>query len=285
MALLLAFFPLTSDSVCKHAVAHSRSLINSNGAYRSIHTPSTYTYRVSMATYSPPAQTGDAEASPRRFWRTFHDNEAGTHVKSILVVGGKSQDPHVVEGKLIEGTTAGGYDAAKAACVRRVHAIVRECQRNKEQFTDPEFDLKNDFYNHVQSRECLRGLPIPVTENKAAQNGSWGAATRDARDRAEGMELDLLHRAYDERSDEANLGEAEPWPEEHENDMQHVAGWEASSWDRATSDEHDKVTAKLESQEIDQHGQDVAGGEEKKPGLTDVGLAWQPRRSTFLPLL
>ncbi|KAF7189566.1 Calpain-5 [Pseudocercospora fuligena] len=138
-----------------------------------------------MATYNPPAQTGDAEASLRRFWKLFHDNDAGTHVKSILEVGGKSQDPHVVEGKLIEGATAGSYDEAKAACVGRVHAIVRECQRNNEQFTDPDFDLKNDFYNHTHSRECLRGLPIPVTENKAAQNDDWGAASRDARGSAD----------------------------------------------------------------------------------------------------
>lgn len=51
---------------------------------------------------------------------------------------------------------AASYESAAAACRAKVDRIVRECHRTNEKYTDPEFDLVNDFGRG--RKNCLMGL-------------------------------------------------------------------------------------------------------------------------------
>jgi hypothetical protein len=51
---------------------------------------------------------------------------------------------------------AASYKEAAEACKTKVKRIVKECQRTNEKYTDPDFDLEEDFYR--SRKNCLRGL-------------------------------------------------------------------------------------------------------------------------------
>lgn len=55
----------------------------------------------------------------------------------------------------------GSYVAARNACIRDFLAIVTQCRQNNEKFTDPEFDLLEDFR---QSKNFIYGLPRPLSK-------------------------------------------------------------------------------------------------------------------------
>jgi hypothetical protein len=54
----------------------------------------------------------------------------------------------------VDGNAAESYETAAAKCRKKVQSIVSECRRTNEKFTDPEFDIEDDFgYG-----DCLHGL-------------------------------------------------------------------------------------------------------------------------------
>lgn len=81
------------------------------------------------------------------------------------------------EDTCFDGTThaarPGSYAAAKRACIENVQAVARNCIRNNERFTDPDFDLKNDFWNPKGSRNCLNGLFAPVSRENQQSSAQW----------------------------------------------------------------------------------------------------------------
>ncbi|KAF2170802.1 hypothetical protein M409DRAFT_63860 [Zasmidium cellare ATCC 36951] len=58
---------------------------------------------------------------------------------------------------------AGSYGAARRACIDEVTSIVRECSQRNQMFTDPEFDILDDFENKGNTRKwkCLFSLHYP----------------------------------------------------------------------------------------------------------------------------
>jgi len=56
------------------------------------------------------------------------------------------------------------YQAAADECREKVDRIVKECRRTNEKFTDPDFDIENDW-----QKNCLEGLS---TETSPARTGA-----------------------------------------------------------------------------------------------------------------
>jgi Calpain family cysteine protease len=79
------------------------------------------------------------------------------------------------EGAASKKNAATSYEQAAAECRDKVRRAVKECQRTNEKFTDPDFDIENDWY-----RNCLDGLPVPDS-NKGGSDTNVGAdALKDA---------------------------------------------------------------------------------------------------------
>ena len=68
-----------------------------------------------------------------------------------------------------EGAVA-SYEEAARECKEKVKRIVRECQRTNEKFTDPDFNIENDW-----KRNCLSGLQLPAKEGSDGVEGGRGA--------------------------------------------------------------------------------------------------------------
>jgi hypothetical protein len=64
--------------------------------------------------------------------------------------------PNTTSGASSHRNAAASYEEAAAACRVKVQRIVRECQRTNEKYTDPDFDLEDDFRR--SRKNCLRGL-------------------------------------------------------------------------------------------------------------------------------
>ena len=61
------------------------------------------------------------------------------------------------EGVASKKWAAASYEEAAQECRERVKRIVRECERTNEKFTDPDFNIENDW-----RRNCLNGLQVPA---------------------------------------------------------------------------------------------------------------------------
>jgi hypothetical protein len=58
---------------------------------------------------------------------------------------------------------AASYEEAAEACRTKVQRIVKECHRTNEKYTDPDFDIEEDFYR--SRKNCLRGLETEESED------------------------------------------------------------------------------------------------------------------------
>jgi hypothetical protein len=70
------------------------------------------------------------------------------------------------------------YDAAVKECKERVKRVVRECHRTNEKFTDPDFDIEDDWYWN-----CIDGLDTDVSKK---ENESGSGAFEETMDSFEG---------------------------------------------------------------------------------------------------
>ncbi|KAJ9605055.1 hypothetical protein H2200_010445 [Cladophialophora chaetospira] len=65
---------------------------------------------------------------------------------------------------------AASYEEAAQECRERVKRIERECVRTNEKFTDPDFDIENDW-----SDNCLNGLQIPSSSGSDNADQGWSS--------------------------------------------------------------------------------------------------------------
>ena len=65
------------------------------------------------------------------------------------------------------------YAAARHACIRSFIAVVTQCQRNNEKFTDPEFELQRDARGTL---DFLYGLPKPLRLRECDNKSDWDKA-------------------------------------------------------------------------------------------------------------
>ncbi|EME84520.1 uncharacterized protein MYCFIDRAFT_187499 [Pseudocercospora fijiensis CIRAD86] len=84
------------------------------------------------------------------------------------------QDSDTCSGSTTHAASSESYAAARRSCIEDVQAIAKNCMRNNERFTDPDFDLKNDFWNPKGSRNCLNGLFASVSRDDQRELAQWG---------------------------------------------------------------------------------------------------------------
>jgi hypothetical protein len=109
---------------------------------------------------APGPATGARNKSPQQvlydFWDSFIVKSPGK-VTSIF--------PHSLYANLlppkraedrpaVDRDAAESYETAAAECRKKVQRIVSECRRTNEKFTDPDFDIEDDF----EYGDCLHGL-------------------------------------------------------------------------------------------------------------------------------
>ncbi|KAI9867798.1 MAG: hypothetical protein M1813_007620 [Trichoglossum hirsutum] len=63
--------------------------------------------------------------------------------------------PEYLKHTAVNRNAADGYKAAAEECRKKVRRIADECRRTNEKFTDPDFDIEEDF----GCGDCLHGLP------------------------------------------------------------------------------------------------------------------------------
>jgi hypothetical protein len=94
---------------------------------------------------------------------------------------------------------AASYEEAAEACRVKVQRIVRECQRTNEKYTDPDFDIEEDFRRN--RKNCLRGLETeedtddapPVRVDAGDLGNALGAlVASNVLGRAPNMMMDLV---------------------------------------------------------------------------------------------
>lgn len=79
------------------------------------------------------------------------------------------------EGAFSRERASASYQAAAEECKRKVERIVKECRRTNEKFTDPDFDIENDW-----DKNCLRGLPTETSPAAPVDYGVGGEPLRNA---------------------------------------------------------------------------------------------------------
>ena len=112
------------------------------------------------------------------------------------------------------------YEEAAKECKEKVKRIVRECQRTNEKFTDPDFDIENDW-----KRNCLNSLQLPPKPGSDGVEGGRSAvgarSLRDAlrtlvqskvlgQDTTLAMDVSALQGALDDDSSDSDDGQMFP---------------------------------------------------------------------------
>jgi hypothetical protein len=70
------------------------------------------------------------------------------------------------------------YEEAARECKEKVKRIVRECQRTNEKYTDPDFNIENDWKGN-----CLNGLQLPTKpRGDGVEGGRSAVGARSLRD-------------------------------------------------------------------------------------------------------
>src|SRR6266480_256043 len=78
--------------------------------------------------------------------------------------------PSRPEGVASTQRAVASYEEAARECKEKVKRIIRECQRTNQKFTDPDFNIENDW-----KKNCLYGLQIPVDSGSDVAGGGRGA--------------------------------------------------------------------------------------------------------------
>jgi hypothetical protein len=118
------------------------------------------------------------------------------------------------DGAASRGRASASHQAAVDECKQKVERIVKECRRTNEKFTDPDFDIENDW-----EKNCLNGLSTDTSEEEAAECSVGGEPLRDAlstlltskvlgEDASVSMKVAALKRALDSNDDEDTSGPA-----------------------------------------------------------------------------
>jgi hypothetical protein len=86
--------------------------------------------------------------------------------------------PHIgAEGASSHERASASYEAARDECKQKVDRIVKECHRTNEKFTDPDFDIENDW-----EKNCLEGLSIDTSTSSYNPASVGGKSLKDALD-------------------------------------------------------------------------------------------------------
>ncbi|GKU08397.1 unnamed protein product [Fusarium langsethiae] len=104
-----------------------------------------------------------------KFWFNYHAEKAGK-VTSVLPPSyfGLSADSELSRPSPLAST----YEEAAQQCRDNVQAIVQDCERTNNKFSDPEFDIEKDFFSCEYN--CLFGITRAIDDgdNQPTKPGS-----------------------------------------------------------------------------------------------------------------
>jgi hypothetical protein len=96
------------------------------------------------------------QAAVSRFWGRYHSKTPGSITSIFPKKLYRELAPYSETPRSKVQNAAQSYETARAECLEMVRNAVAQCERTNTRFSDPEFDIENDFY--CKDYNCLNGL-------------------------------------------------------------------------------------------------------------------------------
>lgn len=115
----------------------------------------------------PPKTRRNPQAIISKFWSKYNTRTPGKITSIFPRSLYESLLPNPNSSSPRARNAAQSYQEARTECCALVRAAVAECERSNEKFSDPDFDIENDFSAYLDN--CLHGLVryCPLDESGA----------------------------------------------------------------------------------------------------------------------